>query len=166
MPKINVTGHIGTPESTGIPVHGNGWLDREWMSDAMTENQVGWDWFVMRVGQIDFMVYRVRTKDGETDPCSFAVAKGPDGTKYFEIKDFEVTEGWMHNDIDYPTEWNMTLGGDIRLIVKTLVEDQEHHFEDIRYYEGLTKVTAITPEGRTESIGHVELTGYDKPVKI
>jgi predicted secreted hydrolase len=43
-----------------------GWLDREWSSQALADNQQGWDWFSLHLNDgHKLMVYQLRHDDGE-----------------------------------------------------------------------------------------------------
>ena len=47
-----------------IPVTGQAWLDREWGSSLLDEEQAGWDWFALHLDDgTDLMVYSLRRKD-------------------------------------------------------------------------------------------------------
>src|SRR5918996_2019133 len=52
-------------------VEGNSWMDREWSSTALAEEQLGWDWFALQLSDgRDIMFYQFRLRDGGIDPLS------------------------------------------------------------------------------------------------
>jgi predicted secreted hydrolase len=49
-------------------VSGLAWLDREWGSSALSEDQEGWDWFALQLSDgSDLMFYNLRRSDGRPD---------------------------------------------------------------------------------------------------
>ena len=52
-------------------VTGLSWLDREWSTSALAENQSGWDWFSLQFddGQ-ELMYYQLRDNAGLAHPSS------------------------------------------------------------------------------------------------
>ena len=44
QPFLTVEGTITLPTGA-VPVRGTAWLDREWSSQPLAQNQAGWDWF-------------------------------------------------------------------------------------------------------------------------
>ncbi|MGH8626815.1 MAG: lipocalin family protein [Gammaproteobacteria bacterium] len=52
-------------------VSGLSWMDREWSTSALSPDQIGWDWYALQLsnGQ-ELMFYRLRRRDGSTDPHS------------------------------------------------------------------------------------------------
>ncbi|MGH8538715.1 MAG: lipocalin family protein [Gammaproteobacteria bacterium] len=46
-------------------VHGSSWMDREWSTSALGDDQVGWDWYSLELSdQREIMFYRLRKRDG------------------------------------------------------------------------------------------------------
>ena len=79
-------------------VRGLTWMDHEFGSNQLREDQVGWDWFSIQLdNQTELMLYLMRRKDGSVDPYSSGTLVGADGTtKHFELNDYrvEVLERW------------------------------------------------------------------------
>jgi predicted secreted hydrolase len=60
QPHITVKGTVKTKDKT-TPLSGNAWLDREWSSQALAQNQKGWDWFSLHLNDgSKLMVYQLR----------------------------------------------------------------------------------------------------------
>ena len=60
-------------------VEGLSWMDHEFSSNALGENQVGWDWLALTLNDgTDVMLYRLRDAKGQSDYLSGTIvnAKG------------------------------------------------------------------------------------------
>ncbi|MFO8100846.1 MAG: lipocalin-like domain-containing protein [Dehalococcoidia bacterium] len=61
-------------------VSGTAWLDREWGTSSLGENQTGWDWFALQLNDgSEVMYYQIRQKDGSADPNSQGVIVDAEG---------------------------------------------------------------------------------------
>ncbi|MGR9101150.1 MAG: lipocalin-like domain-containing protein, partial [Gammaproteobacteria bacterium] len=48
-----------------LEVAGESWMDREWSTSALAKEQIGWDWFALRLSDdTEIMYYRFRRRDG------------------------------------------------------------------------------------------------------
>jgi predicted secreted hydrolase len=62
-------------------VRGLTWMDHEFGSNQLREDQVGWDWFSLQLDdQTEIMLYLIRRKDGSPDPYSSGTLVKADGT--------------------------------------------------------------------------------------
>ena len=60
QPFYRVTGTLTLPEGA-IAVTGQGWLDHEWSSQPLAEDQTGWDWFSLHFNNGEKMMgFRLR----------------------------------------------------------------------------------------------------------
>lgn len=60
QPHITLKGTIKTKDQT-TQLSGSAWLDREWSSQALAQNQTGWDWFSLHLNDgSKLMVYQLR----------------------------------------------------------------------------------------------------------
>ena len=58
-----------------LSVTGVSWLDREWSTSALGDDQSGWDWFSLQLaGSRDLMLYRLRSRRSAGGPRSTAPA--------------------------------------------------------------------------------------------
>lgn len=151
-------------------VTGLTWLDREWSTSALTEGQVGWDWFALQLDDgWEMMVYQLRREDGSADPLSDGVLIDPQGGRvpleWGEEVDVEPTGTWRSPDdgAEYPSGWRIRVpsrGWD--LTVEPVVDDQELRLA-FRYWEGSVAVAGMGEGGvEVAGRGYVELTGYDR----
>ena len=147
-----------------IPVTGLAWLDREWSTSMLSQDQAGWDWFSLQLDDgTDLMYFRMRRKSGEDDPVSsgsFIDAKGHVAPlKNGDVKLQTLAQWRSPGGYDYPSLWTLdikSLGKSIT--VRPVVHDQEFR-HDARYWEGAVDVVD-TLTGEKRGRGYVELTGY------
>ena len=96
-------------------VRGLTWMDHEFGSNQLREDQVGWDWFSIQLdNQTELMLYLMRRKDGSVDPYSSGTLVGADGTtKNLSNNDYriEVLERWKSptSGATYPMKWKVTV---------------------------------------------------------
>ena len=145
-----------------IDVKGSAWLDREWSTSMLANDQVGWDWFALHLDDgRQLMLYQLRLKDGSPDPASSGNLVAEDrSTRKLKRKDFslEPLELWEspHSGGRYPRKWRIQIPSEkIDLTVETELDDQELALTAVRYYEGAVRVT-----GSQNGEGYMELTGY------
>ena len=149
-------------------VSGLSWLDREWGTSFLAENQSGWDWFALQLSDgSEVMVYRLRHKDGSVDPYSSGLIVGQDGVTHpLPAQAFNVQNlsQWRspHTRILYPSRWRLTIPGEaLDIEIEPLLQDQELH-ASINYWEGAVWIHGIGNENNVIGHGYVELTGYDQ----
>jgi predicted secreted hydrolase len=147
-------------------VEGLSWMDHEFSTSALTENQVGWDWFALQLdGGSDLMVFQIRQADGAIDPFSSGTLVLPDGTSvYLNRDDFAVAvqDTWSspHTGAVYPAGWRISIPqADLTLDVTPLVSDQELRLS-YAYWEGAVQITGENAGIPVSGVGYVELTGY------
>jgi len=149
-------------------VSGSAWMDREWSTSALSEGQVGWDWFALQLDDgWEMMVYQLRRVDGTADPFSDGVLIDPGGRRVPLTwgRDVSVAPtGVWRSPVDgaeYPSGWRIRVperGWDLR--VDPAVLDQELRAA-FRYWEGAVRVEGRGEEGApVRGRGYVELTGY------
>ena len=164
-PRMPTAGRVRVRD-TEYEVQGESWWDREWGSGTLAPDQVGWDWFALQLdGGRELMVYRLRRKDGSTDPYSAGKWIGaggralPLGASDFAI---EVRDHWKsaRTDTVYPSRWRIRVPAlDAALDLVPRLPDQELPLS-IRYWEGAVSVTGTVSGEPAAGLGYVELTGY------
>lgn len=151
-------------------VRGLTWMDHEFGSNQLRDDQVGWDWFSIQLdNNTELMLYLMRRKDGTVDPYSSGTLVNANGTtKHLALNDFrvEVLERWKSakSGANYPMKWKVTVPGDeIELEINPAFPDQElitNRSTRVTYWEGAVDVKG---KFKTKSIagqGYVEMTGY------
>jgi predicted secreted hydrolase len=161
FPRLETAGRLiidGKEQS----VSGLSWLDREWSSSALADNQSGWDWFSLQLksGE-ELMYYRLRDKQQKSDPHSAGKWIKADGTALsLSADDLRLTpKRWWQSPKGqrYPVAWTMEikpLGR--RFQITTPVESQEMDLT-VRYWEGAIEVQE---NNRLIGRGYLEMTGY------
>lgn len=161
--RLQTSGEIQRGEQR-ITVSGESWLDREWSTSALGPDQVGWDWFSLQLqDQYELMFYRLRLRDGTTDPHSAGKWIFPEGgsrSLTAEEVSLQPLRYWTApSGRRYPIEWKLTIPGLQRdFLVAALVEDQEMT-TGIHYWEGAVQVTDAL-SGDPLGYGYLEMTGY------
>ncbi|MGF1727690.1 lipocalin-like domain-containing protein [Photobacterium nomapromontoriensis] len=138
-------------------VSGEGWYDREWSSAGLSENQLGWDWFSIRLDDgRALMLYQIREKDQQ--PYILGSLSQSDGTKTnLTAADIHLSpvSFTAHEGKNYPLDWIVDIPSQqIKLRVNVVRKAQWLPFV-FSYWEG-----PITVSGSHSGQGFMELTGY------
>jgi predicted secreted hydrolase len=165
IPRIAVSGQLSTPDGVR-QVKGAAWFDREWSSSALAPDQIGWDWFALQLSDgRDLMLYRLRTRDGGTDPHSAGTLVEADGSaRSLAADDFQLDAlaHWRspRDGARYPSRWRLRVpSAAIDVEVTPETPDQELNLA-FRYWEGAARVFGTSASAEVTGLGHVELTGY------
>lgn len=152
-------------------VTGWSWMDHEFSTSALGENQVGWDWFSLQLdNETEIMLFTLRNEDGGIDSFSSATVIDPRGKlETFAQNEFsvQVLERWRspHNQADYPARWKIEIPSrQIELQVQPLMADQELRVSFI-YWEGAVKANGMFGAILVEGYGYIELTGYAQSMR-
>lgn len=168
----------GTLEIAGRKekVHGLSWMDHEFGSNQLTEDQVGWDWFSIQLeNKTEIMIYLIRRKDGSVDPYSSGTLVYENGTKrHLDLKNFkvEVLERWKSpkSGGNYPIQWKVHIPAEeITLEIIPFFPEQELDTKKstkVTYWEGAVQVRGARKTKPVGGFGYVEMTGYVGRLKI
>jgi predicted secreted hydrolase len=146
--------------ATSYTVSGGSWLDHEWSSSALDDDQAGWDWFALQLDDgRELMFYRLRYRDGGMHPYSRgSLVLSDGGTR--ELAPALVTltpeRYWKAPDgTRYPVAWRLAVPGEgLDLQVQAVLDDQVMD-DTVRYWEG-----AVDVSGSHTGKGYLELSGY------
>jgi predicted secreted hydrolase len=151
-------------------VRGLSWMDHEFGSNQLREDQVGWDWFSIQLdNQTELMLYLMRRKDGTVDPYSSGTLVSVTGaTKHLELKDFriEIMDRWksLKSGANYPIKWRVSIPSEqIELEISPAFPEQElitSRSTRVTYWEGAVGITGTVKDGPVNGHGYVEMTGY------
>ncbi len=147
-------------------VRGTSWMDKELGSSQLSEGQVGWDWFGLRLADgRDLMAYVLRRADGTADHRSATLVALDGSPRYLAdgAWTLRATARWRApSGAEYPAAWTLSIPDEgLALTIRPRVADQENRSRltgGVDYYEGAVAVT--DSEGREVGSGYVELTGY------
>lgn len=158
QPFFEVEGTLTLPGEE-VPVRGEAWLDREWSSQPLAENQSGWDWFSLSFASGDkLMGFRLRDADG--GDFTSATWIGADGTTMPYGDGALVATPLEESRVagrDVPTRWRLTLEGRGLDVEVTALNSQSWMDLTVPYWEGPVAVT-----GSHAGRGYLEMTGYEE----
>jgi predicted secreted hydrolase len=148
-------------------VSGESWLDREWASNQLTAEQVGWNWFSLQFDDgTELMLYQMRTRDGGADPNSSGTFVAQNGTtQHLRREDYQLTplKTWTSPQTGgrYPIAWQLTVPRlNLQARISTPLPQQELVLQPVAYWEGLIDVDATRADRKLRGHGYLELTGY------
>lgn len=169
LTRMPTTGVL-TVGGRSLPVEGQTWMDHEFGSDQLSQQQTGWDWFALQLTDgSELMLYRLRLADGRTEPMSSGTYVRPDGTwQHLPLSTWSSAETstWLspHTGGRYPSGWHVKVPGQqLELDVKPAMDDQELVLGGATastYWEGAVDVTGSHAGKPLAGEGYVELTGY------
>lgn len=164
LPRMETTGFVSERGET-VTVTGLSWLDREWSTSALAPDQAGWDWFALQLDDgRDVMFYRLRRRDGGSDPWSSGTIVAADGSYRHLTREevgIHVLQWWRSplSGIRYPSRWRLSIPSEhLDLEIAPRIPDQEL-LVTVRYWEGAVQVQSRSPGGPS-GFGYVEMTGY------
>ena len=162
----------GTAQINGetVPLSGHAWMDHEFSSSQLSEEQIGWNWtsLILDDGS-ELMAYVMRRNDGEIDPNSRLTLIAADGMKSEYTGDsfsWEPIRHWTSPQTSgrYPVEYRVSWVSNHKvkrsLIVRPSADDQELRGKigNFIYWEGAGQ--AFDEAGKPIGLAYTELTGY------
>ncbi len=167
--RLKTEGVLHTADGV-VEVEGISWMDHEFGSTQLKDNQVGWDWFsVQLANDHELMLYHIRHRDGSIDPFSSGTLVRPDGSSvHLRREDFQVqTHGsWRSpkSGAVYPQGWTVRIPRfDFTLRLDPVMAEQELVTDNstrVTYWEGSVRARGEMQGQATDGVGYVELTGY------
>ena len=156
QPFYAIDGMLTLPDGD-VPVTGQAWLDREWSSQPLSENQTGWDWFSLSLEDGKLMGFRLRQTDGSHYTAATWITPDGETVAYpngaFQAEPMDTTQV---NGREVPTGWTVQLddrGVDVDIYA---INPQAWMTTSIPYWEG-----PVIVEGSHQGRGYLEMTGYD-----
>ena len=154
QPFYRVTGTLNLPEGP-MPVTGQGWLDREWSSQPLAEDQAGWDWvsliFESGARMMGFQLRGAETFTSGTwiDPDGTATPLPHNALSFTPLERVRVAGRMV------PVRWRLDWpeGG---LSIETVpLNPQSWMDTSVAYWEG-----PLSFSGSHAGRGYLEMTGY------
>ncbi len=153
-------------DGEAYPVAGLSWMDHEFSTSALSDGQVGWDWFSIQLdNDSELMVFQIRRADGSIDPFSSGTWISPGGkTMHLEQEQFEiqVLDSWLSTTSggEYPAAWKLVIPSlQLNLDIEPYLLDQEMDVS-YAYWEGAVHVSGTAQGQMVSGDGYVEMTGY------
>ena len=159
QPHYQVTGVLNLPDGP-MNVSGTAWLDREWSSQPLTEDQSGWDWVSLNFEDGSKLMAAQMRSRGASKPYTSATFISPQGetTAYPDGK-LKMTE-LKRSDVagrSVPTGWRIELKErEIDLQIEAL-NSQAWMPTSFPYWEG-----PVIVRGSHGGRGYLEMTGYER----
>ncbi len=161
LPRLQAQGTLQTTQGV-FQVNGLAWMDHEFSTSVLGEDQIGWDWFSLQFDDgSGLMLYQLRRADGSLSPFSSGTWIFADGsTRALSAQDFTIQaqQTWRspHTGGVYPSAWQVSLPAlQVDVQVTPWMADQELVLAPTAYWEGAVRV-----QGTHSGNGYVELTGY------
>jgi predicted secreted hydrolase len=169
LPQLAVSGNVVLAGKTEA-VSGTAWLDHEWSSSLLEEQAVGWDWIGINLADGGaLMAFQIRDVQGAEhwaggsyrDPEGNVQTFNPDQIRFTPLNTWRSPR----TGTSYPVQWRVR-AGDLEVTVVPLMMDQEldaRNSTGALYWEGAVRAYR---EGQLVGKGYLELTGYDKPLRL
>jgi predicted secreted hydrolase len=168
LTRLRTVGTL-TVDGQAFEVTGLSWMDHEFGTSFLEQEQVGWDWFSIQLEDgRDLMIFQIRQADGAMDLHSSGTLVDKNGRLVpLRFGEFSLTpsQPWKSTSgAAYPTTWTMTVPShDLRLRVTATFPEQElqtNASTGVAYWEGSV---VVTEEDKTKGVsgrGYLEMTGY------
>jgi predicted secreted hydrolase len=167
MTRLEVAGTVNGERCTG-----QAWMDHEFGSAALRENQQGWDWFSIQLdNDAEVMLYIIRRTDGTADVTSsgsIITSEGEVITLHRDQMRITPLAKWKskQSGATYPMGWRVELPRfGVTLTLQPLLREQELITKSstrVTYWEGAVDVTGSFGGNAVRGEGYVEMTGYDR----
>ena len=156
QPFYTVEGHLNLP-SGRIKVTGNAWLDREWSSQPLSEDQHGWDWVSLSFDDgSKLMGFQLRQSRGDNFTSATWISADGQTTTFAKDK-LKMTPLATSRtaDRDVPTRWRVQLPQKGVDVTVEALNSQAWMDTSFPYWEGPVNIT-----GSHAGVGYLEMTGY------
>lgn len=146
-------------------VSGNSWLDREWSTSALSQDQAGWDWFSIQLDDgTDIVYFQLRYKDGSPYPYNEGLIVDAEGnTVTLGTGDIKLTvlEIWQSPlGGVYPVKWQAEITSLGRTFIISAVFPEQELDLSTRYWEGAVNIYNNENPEEAVGVGYLEMTGY------
>lgn len=157
--------------SKNFAVTGLSWMDHEFFTHQLTDEQAGWDWLSLQLeDHTELMLFHIRRRDGSIDPFSagtFVDAQGH--TIHLRESDFVLQPAgamWKSpvSGATYPVRWKISVAKlGIDLEAGTPLPSQELSGDSRlapTYWEGAIELQGKKAGANLHGFGYLEMTGY------
>jgi len=170
QPQLRTAGTVTRADGSSAAVTGTTWLDHEWSTRVLGPDAVGWDWVGANLDDGGaLMAFTIRDSQG-AKLWAHATWRDPSGKMRHYAPDqvnFTPRRRWRspRTNTTYPVAQTLVTGA-ITWELAPLQDDQEldsRRSTGAVYWEG-----AMTVERDGRRVGHayMELSGYERPMKL
>ncbi len=161
--RLPTTGRVRI-DDRWLQVNGESWMDQEWGSALLDENQSGWDWLSVQLDDgYDLMIFRIRDlQQGSVTVRGSLI--DPDGTVHSFIDNgasMNPIDSWTspRSGARYNTAWSVAVPElDLKLQIQPLMQDQELRTQVV-YWEGMIVAEGSHRSSPVGGHGYLEMTG-------
>jgi len=166
--RLRAEGNI-TFDSESHSVTGSAWMDHEFGSSIVSEDQIGWDWFSLQLDDgTELMAFRLRRRDGSFEQPFGTFVASDGNVEPLSGSDLLLrsTAQWTspRTKAVYPSAWTIEVPRkNLILRISPQVADQEltaNKSTGVTYWEGAVAVEGTSERNSITGSGYVELTGY------
>ena len=156
QPSFQVSGRLTLPGGD-VAVTGTAWLDREWSSQPLAQDQTGWDWFSLSFDSGDKLMGFVLRGDTNYTAATWIAADG--STTALPNGAFSATPVARHSGagFDVPVKWHVQVPGRGLDVTIQALNPDAWMATSVPYWEG-----PVTISGSHGGVGYLEMTGYDR----
>ena len=154
QPFYRLSGILTLPGGE-VPVTGSAWLDREWSSQPLAQDQSGWDWFSLSFDTGEKMMGFVLRGARDYTSATWIAADGtatalPDGA-------FAATPLTRHRVAgrEVPVDWQVRLPAQGVDVTLRALNPDAWMATSVPYWEGPVRIS-----GSHGGVGYLEMTGY------
>jgi predicted secreted hydrolase len=164
-PQLSASGELWI-EDARHQVSGKAWYDHEWTSGVLAADQVGWDWFSLRLSDgSSLMLFNIRRQDGSVASRRGTLIETDDSVRALAEGDLAVRPNghWTspHSGIRWPLRWTLSSKSlDLKLDIVPVRDEQEFDGA-VRYWEGAIDASGQRDGKPVSAEGYLELTGYE-----
>ena len=164
--RLDTEGYIEI-DGTRHKVSGNSWLDREWSTSTLNEEQGGWDWFSIQLNDNTEIVYfQLRYKDGSVYPYNEGlIVNGDSSTVKLGTGDIVLTvlDTWKSSTgVTYPLKWQAEVVPMGKTFIVEAAFNQQELDLSTRYWEGAVNIYDSQDEDEIIGTGYLEMTDTSK----
>ncbi len=163
-PQLSASGELWI-DAARHQVSGKAWYDHEWTSGVLAGDQVGWDWFSLRLSDGSaLMLFNIRRQDGSVASRRGSLIEADGSVRALAEGDLEVRPNghWTspHSGVRWPLRWTLSSQSlDLSLDITPTRDDQEFDGA-VRYWEGAIDASGQRDGKPVSAEGYLELTGY------
>jgi len=167
LPHLPTRGMLSVNKEN-FAVTGVSWMDHEFGSNQLAEEDAGWDWFALHLpDNVEVMLYLLRRSDGTFAPYSAgSVMRGGRVVRHLAFGDFHCQPAawWTSSQSGarYPVEWKIEFD-DYEVLINAAFENQEldtRRTTGVIYWEGYVKISGERRGEKIRGQGYLEMTGY------